>query len=350
MDQPAAAPAHQTSLHQLLVSAEPWGEALYAALDGPSRLALAHTGPAYREWSLAAAQQATIGLLAYGGLSEAAWQRRFARAQQALALRAQQGRTQNSLALRLATPNPAALQALLTIAGPAGSAVTELRVLQEQSNPDATPVPLNLEGVRTQWLRELGRAFPNLRTLRVSRLCGCLPSPTHLPHLTELQIAFYPAETPTGQAAAANSLAAGPEPAAGPSREQMIASIAPYLTQLTTVDISGIGWDDFKSLFLPITTTTLQRLVFGTMLDERCVELLCKYAPALEHVSCWGIHLIDDLSSKKWGVRELRTTDDFLLTDTLAKLPQSPEGLLLQPCGRPDEYHLTFHTVEEVRT
>ncbi len=338
MDQPAAAPAAQPSFLQMLITAEPWGYALFAALDGRSRLALAHTSPDFRHWVLTAAAHATISLLAYGGLSEAAWQRRFARAQQALALRAQHGRADNTLVVRVPTPSPAALQALRSIPASAGSAVTGLQLLQNQSYSGTGPS----EGVHTLWLRGVGAAFPNLRSLRVSRLAGCLPHPTHLSHLIELQVCLCPAEVLTGQAAAA-----GPEPAAGPGIEQLIDSIAPFVPQLTTLEITNHGWHSFWPQLLTTTTTSLQRLAFDTFIDDQCVELICKRAPALQHISCPYCQLRSDFSSRTWSVRELRSTSSLYAVD-LANLPQSPEGLLLQPDGRPGILHLTGEA--QVRT
>ncbi len=249
------------NLLDLLASTGLWAEELIAKhLDPTSRIALFQSSAEGQQQVLQAAEHLTVTLLAYGGLSEAAWQKRLASAERALAVRGPQRNTK--LVLRLPTPNPAALHSILSMSEAAGRAVTELEVHQSPSTAALT------EGVHTPWLQALPAAFPNLRTLRINRLCGCLPASAQLPHLRELHVTLC---------------------AAGESTiSQQCQSIAPYLAQLTALDISirGIGWKLSWSEILTTVTTSLVSLKATVRLSDQLVESIVKFAPNLETLGC----------------------------------------------------------------
>ncbi len=159
----------------------------------------------------------------HSGLSQAAWERRVADGAQGLTLRSQQ-RLTATLTLRLPTPNQAALQAAVSLAGPAGSSVTELKVLQQASTEQN-------EGAHTAWLRSLPAAFPTLTTLTISRLCGCLPPVALLPHLRVLSVHLCPRPHRADPAI---------RPSPGRSLWAQCSSLAPYLQQLTALHQQGL--------------------------------------------------------------------------------------------------------------
>ncbi len=263
------------------------------------------------------AEQLTVTLLSYGGLSQAAWQRRFARAEQALALRGPQRNTK--LLLRLPTPNPTAFQSILSISEAAGRAVTNLEVQQVRSSAEPH------EGVHTASLRALPAAFPNLRTLRIHRLCGCLPPPGLLPHLREVDATIRP--QPAGAC----------QPHQGRTANQLFESIAPYLPQLTTISISIKSEDyDWSQLFKS-TSKTLHRFRTSELASPALLRCLRTHAPALEYfLASWGAEGAGDHSQGTWAVRELGVWfSGAVCAKHLAQLPHSPHGLMLQAVEGP---------------
>ncbi len=180
-----ASQADGRSLSDVAVAAGAWGEKLVLRLcDDQTRRALCTASKGCQQWVLQAVEQLTLTLLGHSGLSEAAWQRRLTSAKQALAARGHVPGT-TALVLHFPTPNATALQsAISSMPEAAGRAVTELFVRQVQSSASYT------EGVHTDLLTALPAAFPNLRTLSINRLYGCLPDPSTLTHVRELRVHF----------------------------------------------------------------------------------------------------------------------------------------------------------------
>ncbi len=258
-------------------------------LDPESRLALFRSSRACRQCALEAADQLTVTLLAHSGLSEAEWQRRRASAEQALAVRGPQRNTK--LLLRLPTPNPAALQSILSVSEAAGRAVTELEVVQLPSSP------LRTEGIYTPWLQALPAAFPNLHTLSVSHLCGCLPPPAQMPHLRELHVHLCPGSgTPS-------------EPSEASTVVYQCASIAEYLPQLTALSVRR--YYDRDGMYVPWPTVfthtshTLTHFAITDSLSDSILRLLLAKTPALTHLECdWPLtQLSDEHADNTWQVQ-----------------------------------------------
>ncbi len=313
-------------LHEAMATIKGWAESLIASLDPASRSRLYKANTACRQSVLEAAQSATVTLLAYGGQSEAAWQRRLACAEQGLVLRGPQPNTK--LVLRLPTPNPAAVQSILSVSEAAGRAVTELEVRQCQSSESRT------EGVHTPWLQALPAAFPNLRTLRINRLCGCLPPPASLPHVTELDLHLIPRATPTPAAAAQASTEQDQPCSPAHTVHELCASIAPYLAQITTLTLSiesgraivplAVPW---VALFTSVSHT-LTHFTTSAGVSDELVRLLCEYAPQLQRLcgtlgALWT-GLNEDHSGATWAVTDVQS-NCFDMLD-LARLPSRPTG------------------------
>lgn len=156
--------------------------ALYAALEGSSRRALTRTSVKCRAWVFELAEQTTITLRAHGGLQEDAWSKRVSHAEAVLSQRAIFKHSTDKLRVSLPTPNPDALQSILSLTDPARHAVAHLEITQSASREYAE------EGLHTPTLQLLPQAFPALRSLRINRLFGCLPPTELLAGLKELHV------------------------------------------------------------------------------------------------------------------------------------------------------------------
>ncbi len=310
MEPDAAVEASQAgpSLLDVMASAGEWAVALIALLDPATRSTLSQTSTGLYQWVWEASPQATVTLLAYTGLTEEVWKQRMARAEHGLALRGPH--RSNKLVLRLPTPNPEALQPILSVSQGVGRAVTELEVHQSFSWTSPT------EGVRAPWLKALPAAFPNLRTLRINRLCGCLPPPAQLPHLRDLHVTLV-------------EQTESRDPACTP--DQICTSIAPYLAQITALSLLGdvpygglgIPW---AKVFSGVTHT-LTHLTKGGIIDQSLVQLLSTRAPALVRVSAESLYPAEN---EIWPIRELciDCTDGEV---HLHFLPLSLQGVTLLP-------------------
>ncbi len=307
-----------TQLLDVVAEAGAWSSALVNLLDASSRLALCQTSSACSQLVCEESQQATVQLLAYGlGLSEHAWQSRLSAAEQALGQRAQRP-CDTKLVVRIATPSPAPLQSILSINTAAAQAVTQLRVQQLKSSATA------YEGLRTAWLAALPDTFPNLHTLHINRLCGRLPPAERLPKLAKLYVQVWPA-----------SGYSSPAPDCTP--EQLCASIAAYVPQLTSLHVQGpLGQRPWDQLFAK-ASNTLTRLVTNKELSDQLLGLLLAQTPNLQYVGCEVARKHGSTHREaKWGVTKLQHMEhgSHMSTARLAQLPESPAGLLLLP--RPD--------------
>ncbi len=319
MDAPPA-PGEQLNLVELLSAADAWAVDLISRhLDPASRL---HVFRASRECQLRvleSADQFTITLVAYSGLSDAAWQRRLASAEQALVLRCAPGHRGTKLVLRIPTSHHTALQSILSISAPAGRAVTEFEV-QAPSTPIYTP-----------YLQALPAAFPNLRSLQLKRLRGLLPAPEHWPHLRELkvQLCRYADD-------------------GWPRLAEVCASIALYTLQLTSLDmwVNQLQPPPWESVFTA-STNTLTRFSTECSLTHTLLRLLCTHAPNLQRLACYapselGEPFVSEQAGAAWGVCEVASRD---LGEWVAQLPRcaAPQGVTLRSmdCGETVQLRLT---------
>lgn len=266
-------------------------------LDGAARHAFSQVNWACNYSVLALADSSTVSLLAHGGLSSRRWQARLKDAEGGLVIRGEQ-RLPATLVLRVPTPSQAALKVTLGLSELASGSVTELRVCQQASTEQH-------EGAHTAWLHALPAAFPNLTTLTISRLCGCLPPAALLPHLRELSVHLCPAPATAGAAPA-------PGPYAGSTLDDQCASIAPYTAQVSTLHV-GRQWA-YRRCDLPwdklfaARTDTLQRFTTDQCLSNELVWALQECAPKLQHVTAepgWVNTEQADGPESNWSVTEL---------------------------------------------
>lgn len=116
----------------------------------------------------------------------------YSQAEVALAIRGQ-GRS-TTLVLRQPAIHPAALEAVLSLSPYAGRAATELHIHGgDMDSPE-------LHGVHTPFLQGFPATFPNLKCLRLARVCGTLPAPASLPHLKALTVYPHPLVARASQA------------------------------------------------------------------------------------------------------------------------------------------------------
>lgn len=322
---------------QALLAATAWSrELVNVLLDQKSRLALSQANKECRELVLEAADHTTVTLLAHGGLSVAAWQRRLASAE-ALSARGQQG-LHATLVLRAPTPVGQALESVFELSESAGTSITELRVSQQASAAQH-------EGVHTAWLRGLPATFPNLRILTMSRLCGRLPPSFLLPHLKELSVQLCPAFASAG----VGSETAFTADAC--SLDEQCDSIAPYVHQLTALHIGKEWGQPHEAVSWPrvfrSVSITLQRFITDQQLSNELTQALLACAPALTHITCGLVH-VDGLADKAWSVTELRMLASPSCT-VIEGLPQSPApGLTPLPTPR-GVVELTLDVKAQVR-
>ncbi len=312
----------QFSLLQALVSGlipDTWELDFYTRqLDARSRLLLSQASKGCQTWVLHRADRATVTLHANKALPEAAWQRRQASAEQALAQRAGRDTT---LALRMFSFSYTAQHSLFNLAPAAASAVTELSV---QSFGDWVSQD---SALYTPWLSQLPAVFSNLRTLQLDRVRGCLPPPFLLPHLRKLHLTLWPS------------------PKSAPI-EDICASIAPYLGKIQSLQIDTIG----KSL-APIripwiqlfqgVSLTLEALETGEVISDELVAILCVCTPNLAtlcvefpEVGQQGQGFIGEHAGEVWSVQSIRNKGGEYRAEQLAMLPFSAGGsLCLLGCG-----------------
>ncbi len=329
---PPAPEQRARTLTDVLAEASAWATALATKhLDAGSRRAVYLASPACQTWVLGAAAHAAVTLIAYDGMSPAVWQRRLACAERGLMARGLQHRGTTTLILHLPTPNHAAQQSVLSLAPVAGAAVTELDLRQ-------CPAETGQDLAHTDWLHGLPAAFPHLRSLRVSRLCGRLPPPAVLTHLRELHLHLVAAQS---------------QGSTGCSIAEMCASIAPYLPQITTLTLSStqhrLPWASVFS----VASTTLTHFTTPDVLTDELVGCLCEYAPGLVQLGCSSVSgkltLTGKHAESTWRVKHL-SCECVDIEHGLARLPRPPAGgAVLVPSKVDGPLVVYFDYQEQVR-
>ncbi len=129
-----------------------------------------------------------------------------------------------------------------------------------------------------------------------------------------------------------------------PTAQQQCASIRPYLKQLVALSISK-QWSQGMALpwghLFTDRTTSLTQLGTNEQLTAECVQLLLEYAPCLAHLRCSlpaELHrgaeecpVWQQVSEAMWAVKELTSNGAPFAAEHLARLPASPDGLILLP-------------------
>ncbi len=313
--EPPAPQAEGHSLVDVAVAAAAWALKLVTRLcDAGSRRGLSQSSKGCLQLVWEAAERMAVTLLGYGGLSEAAWQRRLDSAVQALTARGQE-RGAKALVLRLPTPNPAALQSILSIPAAAGRAVSELVVRQVQS------AGADYNVVQTPWLTALPAAFCHLRVLRIDRLRGKLPDPATLPHLKELCVHVPAWSRVVGK---------------WYSTHEECASLAALLPQLTTLhyttdeNVVTTWWTLFTQADPRPHYEHLTCFETSYELTDELVGALRTRAPGLQRLRAGGCDhskLTEQHSGATWGVQELGLP--YYSPWDLFSLPQSTALVLL---------------------
>lgn len=306
----------------MLATASAWALAVLRHLDPRSRLNLARASRGCWLWALQSSPRRTASLLAHSGLSEPAWQARFAAVRQALADRgvaAGPGATAGSskIVLRVPTPHPAALQAVLSLSPAGGSAVTEVEVCQNSYS-----VPGMSQDTAAPWPNPPAPLCATLHTLTLKHMCAPLPEPSLMPSLRVLHAHLW------GKA--------DDEAALRRAVSARCASIGRFLPQLTAVGVYThsmgrlrVPWDTILSS--ATHTTTLTTLTTTSSNVDEMLPLIVQHAPNVQRLSCYARELDPEMSADEWGVGELVCVDSSsaILADNLATWPQSPNGLRL---------------------
>ncbi len=289
-----------------------WIRDLIALLGAQGLLAVFQLSRPCQQWVLQATNHFTVTLLAYEGLSDARWQRRLGSAVQILSLRGQAPDPPHPLSTRLVLRMPVysetALQSIISLPPAAGSAVTELEVRQHSVYPSTE------EGLQTPWLYALPAAFPQLRVLRANRLCGRLPAPASLPHLTELHLQLCP--RPEG-----NRYEPGPAPATARTIRELCADISTHIPQLTALSLDWFGEQEMSwERLMPGTCPRLTHLTTDDHLGEKMLRVLLRAAPNLTQLSVGSVSGCEGLTGARWRVQEIRVANN---AQGLIYLPQT---------------------------
>ncbi len=322
-----------------------WVQELLASLDVSTRATLLRSTSDSRQLLLQAEGKATLTLRAHGGLSAVAWQSRLRQAERDLVARGQPRRTK--LVLQLATPNAAAVQALL--GSSVGGHITELAVrqgLKQAYNATDLPVP---------WLHQLPHSFPNITTLHLEYIYNPLPPPDQLPHVKEISIVTCITKVRGVNGPTAAELASGPV-------GQLCASVGAYITRTTHLSITDevqapytpLPW----SLIFPAPTTTLHTLHTNLLLGNTLMQQLRVNVPELKHLTCMGPHwgsewapggndqLSDEHVQAAWAVQDMQCLARRVEAAALARLPRSAQGLRLKPASGRHGLSMDFHVVD----
>ncbi len=254
--------------------------------------------PSGKQWTLRRAKSAKLTLDCTGPQADdPARQRQLQTLRQDLAVR---GCLPTALQLQY-EPTASSQEAVASCAealGPSNSSVSSVTL---------TPSLPTHELLTAQAMTRAASALSNITMLTLGGCVERLPDPSHLLHLKHLHIPLLP------------------YPDTG-FDDNMCASLAPYLQQLTSLHLSErkdapsiseedehlyvtrwtqIYWD--KIFTTP--TTTLTHFTTGADLDDEILGLLVEYAPALKHLSVRVLRLRDgDMGVKTWGVEKLSLT------------------------------------------
>ncbi len=131
----------------------------------------------------------------------------------------------------------------------------------------------------------------------------------------------------------------------------MCASIAPYLPQITTLNLGSNQKQLPWASVLTAVSNTLTRFTTTHVLTDELVGCLCEHAPGLVHLGCsksgYATSLSDKHAEATWGVRKL-CYEGRLSAEWLVKLPQSLDGLLITSKGG-EQCCLDIGYIREVR-
>ncbi len=112
----------------------------------------------------------------------------------------------------------------------------------------------------------------------------------------------------------------------------ILPSIAPYLTQLSTLEMKGLDiaqWNGavpWADLTTPAPSHTLTSFSTDAALTDALVSLMLTHMPALESVRVQGVSLQGDHSETEWGVRELTVTGLDSIVPGVCRLPRCKAG------------------------
>ncbi len=262
----------------------------HAASDPAVLSGLLTACPAGRDWVLEAAPRVTLTLDTTAEQTPAQWQRRISTLSSTLSARGSRA-VRLDIACDGSTQSSAAGYVLPSLLPGLDVAVTELGMRSISTAPGQflyTPMISLLHAAVSAFA-------PHLTTLSLDPCPCALPPPDLLPQLRSLTLT-----TPTLDAEELQL------------EREVVRSIAPYTTQLTSLVINRdsddwhIEWPDLT----PATpSNTLTSLSISSMIDEELLELVTEKLPALQSLRGARLRIDEDFSDRVWGVRELALTE-----------------------------------------
>lgn len=206
-------------------------------------------------------------------------------------------------------------QILNQLAG-AGQGITELSVVFGNSHCDAS---------RLQ--QAIARACPNIESLHLCCRGHSLAPPYQLPRLQRITIQNRA------------DIMIQPE-------ERIFQHIAPYMRQLTAVQLPRCQPRSWQWLFNPHLPTPLPLTHFHTAdaLNDQLLRVLVTHAPNLTHLHVRSISVQSDaLAGREWGLKELRVGAVNAITQMRLEgfwvLPRPRDGRMVV-AGDPDKHDL----------
>lgn len=166
----------------------------------------------------------------------------------------------------------------------------------------------------TAFLHALATACPNLQRLTVRGFNITLPPPELLPKLTHLDVAPQTTNSIIGRQ----------------QTEHVSVSIAPFVSQLTSLSLSGINPADMSLILTPDQppNTTLTHCATDLTVDSALLDRLVRYAPTLTSLCASGLDIhTEAYKGLQWGVTQFECRGG-LTAYNLARLPSSAGGRL----------------------
>ncbi len=262
-----------------------------------------------------------------------AWQTQLATVQEALQVRGQQPARLVLECQDCAGTSAALLQVADALQG-LGAGVTELQVKPNDASADTA----DSTGI-TAFLARAAPSLPSLVSLQLDECHGTLPPRDQLPSLRRLALRVIKSSRMAQSGSQTASIV------------NELASIQPYLVQITHLTITALGPIPWAVLFTPLTTSAthsttptvtpttppvatypLTNFTTNKQLTNDLITPLLTHAPALTDLSVDGIHAtISDHRGRQWGVQRLSSRLGMDLYH-MARLPVCEGGKVLDVC------------------
>ncbi len=297
----------------------------HAASDPAVLSGIFRSCKAGRDWVCEAAPKVTLTLDTTAEQTPAQWQHRINALRKIVS--GWGSRLRLDIACDGSTQSSAAGYVLPSLLPGLDAAVSELVLRSVSTAPEAflyTPM--------VSLLHAAVSAFgPHLSTLSLDP-CPCPLPPLHLlPQLRSLTVTV--AEPRYGEAGRVGLI---------------LPSIAPYLTQLGTLEMKGLDiaqrhasvpWTDLTP---PAPSYTLTSFSTTANLTDALLRLMRAHMPALESVCVEGVSLRADHSETEWGVREFTVAGLDSIVPGVCRLPRCKAGAKLTV--KQESFRLDVHS------